>query len=164
MKKPHIHHAVLAFAATAALLTGGCASVEISSPRSLEGVEIKGTNPGDYNRVIVLENDGYFLFSYIPLIAGNMKWDTKRQCIKNGPSLFYTETTIQPMLDTLYNYAERENCDVVDVIINNRTEYGFDLTSLTGLFKAVIGCEPINVSAVLRARGTSSAATSTNAN
>ena len=142
-----------AFAATAVLFAG-CASVEISSPNSLDGVDIKGSKPGDVNRVIVIENDGYFLFSYIPLVAGNTKWDSKEQEIKGGPSFFYSETTTQPMIDTLYNYAQRENCDVVDVIINNRTEYGFDLTSLMGLFKAAIGCEPINVSGVLRQRPT----------
>lgn len=154
MKTLKLRHVLFAFSATAALLTTGCASVEISSPNALDGVEIKGSKPGDINRVIVLENDGYFLFSYIPLVAGNTKWSPAAQQIKDGPSFFCCETTTQPMLDTLYHYANRENCDVVDVIINNRTEYGFDLTSLMGLFKAAIGCEPINVSGVLRQRET----------
>lgn len=156
MKTLKLRHTILALVAGAALLTG-CASVEISSPRSLEGVDVKGTNLGDRTRVIAIENDGYFLFSYIPLVAGNMKWNDKYQRIKYGPSFFYTETSVQPMLDLIYKYAERENCDVVDIIIDDRTEYGFDLTSLMGLFKAVVGCEPINVSAILRDRGTSAA-------
>lgn len=154
MKTLKLRHALLAFAAGAALFTTGCASVEISSPNALDGVEIKGSKPGDINRVIVLENDGYFLFSYIPLAAGNMKWSPTKQDIKGGPCFFSSETVTQPMLDSLYHYAEREKCDVIDVIINNRTEYGFDLTSLMGLFKAIIGCEPINVSGVLRQRPT----------
>ncbi len=154
MKIPKLRDAFFALAVGAALFMTGCASVEISSPNALDGVEIKGSKPGDINRVIVLENDGYFLFSYIPLAAGNMKWSAANQDIKGGPCFFSSETVTQPMLDSLYHYAERENCDVIDVIINNRTEYGFDLTSLMGLFKAVIGCEPINVSGVLRQRPT----------
>ncbi len=154
MKTLKLRHVLFAFGAIAALLTTGCATVEISSPNALDGVEIKGSKPGDVNRVIVLENDGYFLFSYIPLAAGNMKWSAANQDIKGGPCFFSSETVAQPMLDTLYHYANRENCDVVDVIINNRTEYGFDLTSLMGLFKAAIGCEPINVSGILRQRET----------
>ncbi len=154
MKTPKLRHILLVLSASAALFITGCASIEISSPDALAGVDIKGTQPGDINRVIVLENDGYFLFSYIPLAAGNMKWNPAAQDIKGGPCFFSSETVTQPMLDTLYHYAERENCDVIDVIINNRTEYGFDLTSMTGIFKAIIGCEPINVSGVLRYRPT----------
>lgn len=137
--------------AAAALLLGGCATVEISSPGTLKGVDVKGAG-GKADRVIMLANEGYYLFHSIPLAAGNVGWDGVNGGIKNGPAFFSDELCGDKMFAALGRYADSMNCDLIDIVINNKNEYRIGLFGVLDWFNTIIAYNGITYSAVLRPR------------
>ena len=135
--------------ALAALALTGCASVEISSPKTLEGLDVKGAN-GKADRAIVIANDQYCLFQSIPLAAGSMTWVAGEKGVDGTPAFFSNELVKMP--DALYRYADSMNCDVVDIVVNNRSVCGIGLFGVMDWFRTLVGCESVTVSGVLRPR------------
>lgn len=74
----------------AAVLIGGCTTVEISAPGSLSGVDVKGAG-GKADRAIMLGNEGYYLFHAWPIVSGDVSWDAKKGGIADGISFFSDE-------------------------------------------------------------------------
>ena len=142
---------VSAAAIAAAVLVGGCTTVEISSPGTLKGVDVKGAG-GKADRAIMIGNEGYYLFQCIPLAAGDVTWDAKRGGIVDEISFFSNELSGDRMANAMFRYAESQNCDLVDLVINNRCECKIDLFSLMGLFNTVVGYQGVCYSGVLRPR------------
>ena len=110
-----------------ALALAGCNTVAISSPGSLDGVKVKGAG-GQASRVITIGTDGYYLLWSVPLFAGNMTlWDSTRHRLRDSVRFFSEETSPQKLQDILYRYAEELDCDVVDVVLNDRDSVDFML-------------------------------------
>ncbi len=112
-----------AVAIAAAVLVGGCSTVKMSEKGSLSGIDVRGAD-GKADRTLCVGNEGCFLFNTIPLISGDMDWNAKKKGIDTWAlSVFKNETTVQRLTDAFYRYAESENCDVVDVVVDDRTQY-----------------------------------------
>ena len=142
---------VQAAAIAAAVLVGGCTTVEISSPGSLKGVDVKGAG-GKADRAIMLGNEGYYLFQCLPLVAGGVSWDAKVGGIVNEVSFFSDELAGDRMANAMFRYAESQNCDLVDLVINNRSECKIGLFGLMDWFNTVVGYQGVCYSGVLRPR------------
>ena len=140
-----------AAAVAAAVLVGGCTTVEISSPGSLKGVDVKGAG-GKADRAIMLGNEGYYLFQCIPLVAGDVTWNERKGGIVNEISFFSNELAGDRIANAMFRYAESQNCDLVDLVINNRSDCKIGLFGLMDWFNTVVGYQGVCYSGVLRPR------------
>ncbi len=134
-----------------AVLVGGCATVEISSPGALKGIDVKGA-VGKADRAIMLGNEGYYLFQCIPIVAGDVTWDAKKGGIVDEISFFSNELAGDRMANAMFRYAESQNCDLVDLVINNRTDCKIGLFGLMDWFNTIVGYQGVCYSGVLRPR------------
>lgn len=135
--------------AGSALVLGGCSTVEISSPKTLSALDVKGAG-GKADRAIVIANDQYCLFQMIPLAAGSMTWIASEKGVDGTPAFFSDELSKMP--DAVYRYAESMNCDLVDIVVNNRSVCGIGLFGLMDWFRTIVGCQSVTISGVLRPR------------
>ena len=134
-----------------AVLVGGCATVEISSPGALKGIDVKGA-VGKADRAIMLGNEGYYLFQCIPSVAGDVTWDAKKGGIVDEISFFSNELAGDRRASAMFRYAESQNCDLVDLVINNRTDCKIGLFGLMDWFNTIVGYQGVCYSGVLRPR------------
>ena len=141
----------LAMVAAAGLLAAGCATVEISSPGSLKGVDVKGAG-GKADRAIMVANEGYYLFQSLPLVAGDVSWVTGRNEIDGSAVFFSEELEGDKMLNAIGKYANSRDCDLVDVVIINKCECKIGLFGLMDWFNTVVGYQGGCYSGVLRSR------------
>ena len=135
----------------AAILVGGCTTVEISSPGSLKGVDVKGAG-GKADRAIMIGNEGYFLFHCIPLVAGDVTWDARKGEIVDEIAFFSDEICGDRMANAMFRYAESKDCDLVDLVINNKRESKIGLFGLLNWFNTLVAYQGITYSGVLRPR------------
>ena len=133
------------------LLVGGCATVEISSPGTLTGVDVKGAG-GKADRAIMVANEGYYLFQAWPLVAGDMTWNANRGEIVGEPAFFSNELKGDKMVNAMVKYANSRNCDLTDIVVNNKSECKIGLFGLLDWFNTIVGCQAVTYSGVLRAR------------
>ena len=138
-------------AIAAAVLVGGCTTVEISSPGTLKGIDVKGAG-GKADRAIMLGNEGYYLFQCIPIVAGDVTWDARKGGIVDEISFFSNELSGDRMANAMFRYAESQNCDLVDLVINNRTDCKIGLFGLLDWFQTIVACHSVCYSGVLRPR------------
>ena len=141
----------LAMVAAAGLLAAGCATVEISSPGSLKGVDVKGAG-GKADRAIMVANEGYYLFQSLPLVAGDVSWVAGRNEIDGSAVFFSEELEGDKMLNAIGKYANSRDCDLVDVVIINKCECKIGLFGLMDWFNTVVGYQGGCYSGVLRSR------------
>lgn len=141
-----------AVGASIAAVFAGCASVYMSSPGSLAGVDVKGA-AGGADRVINISNDGYYLFQRWPLASGNIAWNEKEQDVEHGFKLFSDQLKGDRMLNAMCRYADSQGCDIVDVVVNNKDTCDVSLSSIAGVFNTIVGYRCMSYSAVLRKRG-----------
>ena len=119
-----------AAAIAAAVLVGGCSTVKMSERGSLAGVDVEGAG-GKAERTLCVGNEGCFLFNTIPLISGDMDWKAEKKGIDIWAiSAFRNETTVSRLTEAFYRYAESENCDVVSVVVDDRTQYPIGILDL----------------------------------
>ena len=142
---------IQAAAIAAAVLVGGCTTVEISSPGTLKGIDVKGAS-GKADRAIMLGNEGYYLFQCIPIVAGDVTWDAGRCRIVDEIAFFSNELAGDRMANAMFRYAESQNCDLVDLVINNRSDCKIGLFGLMDWFNTIVGCQSVCYSGVLRPR------------
>ena len=142
---------VQAVTIAAAVLVGGCTTVEISSPGSLKGIDVKGAG-GKADRAIMIGNEGYFFFQCIPLVAGDVTWDAKKGGIVDGIAFFSDEICGDRMANAMFHYAESQNCDLVGLVINNKCESKIGLFGLMDWFKTLVAYQGVTYSGVLRPR------------
>ena len=140
-----------AMAIAAAVLVGGCTTVEISSPNTLKGIDVKGAG-GKADRAIMLGNEGYYLFQCFPIVSGDVTWDAKKGGIVDNIAFFSDELAGDRMANAMFRYAESQNCDLVDLVINNRAECKIGLFGLMDWFNTIVGCQSVCYSGVLRPR------------
>ncbi len=140
----------LVFVAIAAVMCG-CASVTMSSPGSLSGTDVVGaTTPAD--RMVVVSNNGYHLFCTFTLESGDLRWDENKKDIKGGIALFQDYCGNDDCYEVLQRIAERENCDLVDVIFTESSTSSFNVSSYAGLAAGILGSYQVQASAILRPR------------
>lgn len=135
----------------AAVLVGGCATVEISSPGSLKGIDVKGAG-GKADRAIMIGNEGYFLFHSIPLVCGDMTWDANKGRIVDDVSFFSNELQGDRIANAMFRYANSQNCDLVDLVINNKCESKIGLFGILDWFNTIVAYDGVTYSGVLRPR------------
>ncbi len=142
----------LMFGVVAALVCG-CASVKVSTPGSLSGVDVVGaTTPAD--RMVIVSNNGYHLFNTFTVESGDLRWDDAKKDIKGGIVLFDDYCGNDDCYNVLQNVAKRENCDLVDVVFTESSASTFSVSSYAGLFGFVFGAYQVQGSAILRPRAT----------
>ena len=142
---------IQAAAIAVALLVGGCTTVEISSPDSLKGIDVKGAG-GRADRAIMLGNEGYYLFHAWPLVSGDVTWDSRRGGIVDDIAFFSGELCGDRMANAMFRYAESQNCDLVDLVINNKCESKIGLFGLLDWFNTIVAYHGVTYSGVLRPR------------
>ena len=133
-------------------LAAGCAHVDISSPKSLSGIDLLGS-PTQADRQVVVRNSGIHVLWCFPLGSGDMRWNDETQDIKGGIDLFADHCNTAECMDVLEAIARRENCDLVGVYFTDMTKSGFDVTSFSGLFAWVGGLYEVQACGILRPRG-----------
>ncbi len=138
----------------ALFLAGGCATVKISSPGSLKGVDVHGAR-GQADRAIMIGNEGYYLFHTFPLCAGDVTWDEEDNEIHGGFTIFSHQLAGDLMIGTMSRYAESLDCDLVDIVINNKDECGVNFFSITDIAKTIVGYQSVTYSGVLVPKGDS---------
>lgn len=136
---------------TAAALLSGCCTVLISSPGTLAGVDVKGAD-GKADRVIMVANEGYYLFQMIPIVSGDVYWDETENEVKGGIRLFSEQLVPTRMLNAICRYAERENCELVDVVINDKYIAPIGLFDIQSWFTTIIGYSAVTYSGVLKTK------------
>lgn len=141
MKKP-----IFGFVLT--LLCAGCMTAQISSPDSLKGVKIKEADdrPG---RALVVASEGYYLFQIVPLVSGSLQWNEKLNEPKADLSFFRHELSAQNFINLMTKIADRENCDLIDISVENKWTAPFGLWGITDWCTTVIGLHRMNYSATL---------------
>lgn len=137
--------------ATAGLLLGGCSTVAISSKGSLNGVDVKGA-AGKADQAIMVANEGYYLFQCWPLVSGSTEWDSRRREIRDDISFFSNEIVGDKMINAMFNYANSRDCDLTDIVINNRCTCNIGLFGLLDWFNTIVGYQAVTYSGVLRPR------------
>ncbi len=143
---------MLEFAALlAAVLAAGCAHVDMSSPKSLSGLDVVGS-PTRADRQVVVRNSGMHLLWWFSIATGDLRWDDEKNDIKGGLAFFDNHCSPKDCMQALQNIAERENCDLVDVYFTDMTKSGFDVTSFSGLFAWVGGLYEVQACGILRPR------------
>lgn len=133
-------------------LAAGCAHVDISSPKSLSGLDVVGS-PTQADRQVVVRNSGIHVFWWFPLASGDMRWDNEKQDIKGGLDFFADHCNSDVCMEVLEGIAKRENCDLVGVYFTDMTKSGFDVTTMSGLFAWVGGLYEVQACGILRPRG-----------
>lgn len=136
----------------AALCLAGCSTVSISKKGALAGVDVKGAD-GRADRTLCVGNEGCWLFNSLPILAGSMDWNAKKGGINPyGLSLFKNETSVQRLTDAFFRYAERENCDVVDVVVDNRTTHSIGLFGISEWVGDILSTREVYITGVLKER------------
>lgn len=134
-----------------AVIMAGCASVEMSRRGSLKGVDVVGaTTPAD--RVVLVNNSAVHLFWTWTIASGDLRWDAQKKDIKGGIAWFDDFCGNDDCYEVLQNIAERENCDLVDVIFTESSAPGFSVDSYEGLFGFIAGSYSVQGCAILRPR------------
>ena len=148
MRTETCRRALLGAVAAVSLLAAGCASLTYSSPRALDGVEIKGTD-GKPSRLVVADTTCYYLFWSIPLFAGDVRWNDKTNDINGGVTFFNDILDVETLQDTLHKAAAAKNCDLVDysLLDSDATYAGF--SSYAGLIGIFFGSSHLSLSAVM---------------
>ena len=130
----------------------GCNTVVVSSPGTLRGVEVNGArNPAD--RVLMVSNEGYFLFHCIPLVTGSTEWSPSEKKLRNDVEFFSNRMTGEKMLAAMTRYADSMNCDLVDIVVIDKNSYPIGLFDLQGWANTILADRSITYSGVLCPRG-----------
>lgn len=134
-----------------AMLLTGCCSVTFSSPGSLSGIKIEGAG-SEGDRMVVINEGGIYLFWRLTLATGDIRWNEKKQDINGGVAFFHDYSGVTDIFETLHMIAERENCDLANVIVQDGSNSDLQLTSYQGAAGGLVGFNSVMVSAVLRPR------------
>ncbi len=140
----------------AAFLGAGCASVEITPKGTLRGLDVQGAN-GKADRQVAISCGGYYLFDRWPLVCGDVRWNDAKNDWNGGSAWFNDVGNLAAAHALLLKIAERENCDLCDVVYNDHSNTKLDLTSLQGWVSLLVNCTEISASAVLVPRDQSGA-------
>ena len=145
--------AVSVCAAIFSVMVTGCATVEYSSPGKLENVTVKGAPGAEAGRHVAITTVGYNMFWSVPLVSGDLRWNSEKREINGGFALFTDQVGFQELQTALQNIAETRNCDLVDVSFHDTDGFYADV-SWGGLVGMFFGSSQMGVSAILIPRET----------
>lgn len=131
----------------AAACVSGCASVTYSSPRMLNGIEVKGTD-NKPRQLVYISTDGFYFLWSVPIASGDLRWNNKKKTIEGGCSLFTDQVSIDELQNALVKLAEARNCDLMDVTYND-SDTSMGGASYEGLIGFLFGSSRMSVSAVM---------------
>lgn len=131
-----------------AMLAAGCSTIELSSSQPLEGVKFKSADDRG-GRALVIAGEAYYLFQVLPIISSDLEWNDKSNEPELGLTLFKHELSADNFVRLMEKFAERENCDVVDICVENKWTAPFGLFGLGDWFSTIIGYHRMNYSATL---------------
>lgn len=138
---------VLAAALTS--IATGCATVSYSTPGKLNGVTVKGIEGKRAERMVVISTSGYYVFWTIPLVSGDLRWDSSMRSIRGGFSLFDDQVGINELQEALFKVAETHNCDLADVhYVDSDSSYA-GVTDVGSMIGTIFGSSDMSVSALL---------------
>lgn len=135
-----------------AVVAAGCNTVVISSPGTLRGVDVNGAG-GRADRVISISNEGYFLFHCLPLVTGSTDWVPEEKRMSGGSEFFENNLAGDRMMRAMCRYADSLDCDLVDIVVNDKNECPLGVLDVTDWFNTVIAYKAITYSGVLCPRG-----------
>lgn len=137
----------LMMAAIAVAVTG-CASVEMSAPGSLAGIDVVGA-VGKPDRQIVVSNGGMYALWLVTVGTGDIRWNEVKQDINGGTILFEDYSGMENILSALNHYAIKYGRNLADVVLNEGSQSDLQLTSYGGVGAGLVGFNAISVSAVM---------------
>jgi len=133
--------------ALAAMATG-CSTVVVSSPGTLRGIDVNGAG-GRADRVISISNEGYYLFHFLPIATGCVEWMPAEKRIGEGFEFFSNQLSGDKMMDAMCRYADSMDCDVVDIVVNDKNECPLGVLGIQDWISTVIAYRDIVYSGVL---------------
>ena len=128
--------ALAGLAVVLAAMVSGCATVNYSSPGALNGVAVEGSENAASGQAVAITTSGYYMFWTIPLVSGDLRWDTGSGEIRGGTSFFQDQVGYQELQNALHKIAERSDCTYAGA-------------SYSGVIGALFGSSHMSVSAVL---------------
>ena len=155
MKTP-VHAAVIA----AAILIGGCSTVERTSPGIMEKFDVAGSDiPA--TETVLIRNSGWTLLYFIPALFGDVTWEPKanggKGDINGGLWLFRDKCNVSDCYETLQKLAEQQNCELSNVTLVDNSLISLGFTGYVELFNCFVESNDVMVSGVLRSRNTANA-------
>ena len=125
----------------------GCASVTYSSPQALSGITIKGA-AGAPRQLVCIETTGYYVLWSLPLVSGDLRWNSDKQSIEGGTSFFKDQVGVDELQSALLKIAESRNCDLADIYIYD-ADASYAGPSYGGVVGTCFGSSHMSISAVL---------------
>ena len=150
--KTLVHAAVIA----AAVLFGGCSTVERTSPGIMEKFDVVGSDVPATETVIV-RNSGWTLFYFIPGLFGDVTWDPKanggKGDINGGLWLFQDKCNVSDCYETLQKLAEQQGCELTNVTLVDNSLITLGFTGWAEFLGCFVEGNDVMASGVLRSRG-----------
>ena len=130
---------IAACMAAASISLAGCFSVEVaSSPVLGEGVE----------RHLIVDNYGWYLFGYVPLLCGNKKLDSWCPI-----SIFCDEVNPQVAYEKVKSLSEREGCEIGNFHLVDDNDVMFEFYSVPVPIPWIVVRKEVCISAYLMKKG-----------
>lgn len=150
--KTYVRAAVIA----AAILGGGCSTVERTSPGIMQRFDVVGSDV-PATETVLIRNSGWTLFYFIPGIFGDVTWEPKandgKGDINGGLWLFRDKCNVSDCYETLQKLAEQQDCDLTNVTLVDNSLIGLGFTGYIDFLLCFIESNDVMVSGVLRPRG-----------
>ena len=147
----HLREDLQSLLAVAAMLAfaAGCATVNYSTPGTLDGVAVRGIEGRQARQQVVISTNGYYMMWTIPLVSGDLRWNPEEHSINGGFKLFSDQVGIEELQTALLNIAESRNCDLADVHFEDSDSSYAGASDLGGLIGILFGSSQMSVSALL---------------
>lgn len=149
--KTRVRAAVIA----AAVLVGGCSTVERTSPGVMEKFDVAGSDV-PATETVIIRNSGWTLIYFIPALFGDVTWEPKanggKGDINGGLWLFRDKCNVSDCYETLQKMAEQQNCDLSNVTLVDNSLISLGFTGYVEFFNCFIESNDVMVSGVLRSR------------
>ncbi len=135
-------------AAALAAMAAGCATENYSSPRSLDGISVKGIEGRQAEQMVVISTTGYYVLWTIPLFSGDLEWNPEKRAINGGTTFFSDMVGVSELQEALLKIAETRNCDLADVHYTD-SDSSYAGASESGIIGMLFGSSQMSVSALL---------------
>ena len=147
---------VHATAVAAAILVGGCSTVERTSPGIMEKFDVAGSDIPATETVLV-RNSGWTLLYFIPALFGDVTWEPKANGGKGGINgglwLFRDKCNVSDCYETLQKLSEQQNCELTNVTLVDNSLISLGFTGYMEFLSCFVESNDVMVSGVLRSRG-----------
>ena len=138
---------------TAAVLAGGCSTVERTSPGIMQKFDVVGSDI-QATETVLIRNSGWTLFYIIPGLFGDVTWEPEandgKGDINGGLWLFRDKCNVSDCYETLQKLAEQQNCDLTNVTLVDNSAITLGFTGYGELIGCFIEGNDVMASGVLR--------------